>query len=188
MGKTVAALPYPPKWINKYIFNELAQYDDIGVSAVSQLTPIFATSPTNTEEIYKNVVQATAISEPLVIIYDRLITFRPSVFYPHKREQVIYYLYSTSLANVNNANNNTNQLNKNQGIIRKMIKDRNEEFFLEENNFFDVLSDQKKNKFLKFSSIWRSKRLDKEDKETIWKWIDSFVFLTDKYNKLKEKA
>jgi len=80
------------------------------------------------------------------------------------------------------------QLNKNQGIIRKMIKDRNEEFFLEENNFFDVLSDQKKNKFLKFSSIWRSKRLDKEDKETIWKWIDSFVFLTDKYNKLKEKV
>jgi hypothetical protein len=80
------------------------------------------------------------------------------------------------------------QLNKNQGIIRKMIKDRNEEFFLEENNFFDVLSEQKKNKFLKFSSIWRSKRLDKEDKETIWKWIDSFVFLTDKYNKLKEKA
>jgi hypothetical protein len=104
MGKTVASLPYPPKWINKYIFNELSQYDDIGVSAVSQLTPIFATSPTNTEEIYKNVVQATAISEPLVIIYDRLITFRPSVFYPHKREQVLYYLYSTSLANVNNAN------------------------------------------------------------------------------------
>jgi len=79
------------------------------------------------------------------------------------------------------------QLNKNQGIIRKMIKDRNEEFFLEENNFFDVLSENKKN-FLKFSSIWRSKRLDKEDKETIWKWIDSFVFLTDKYNKLKEKS
>jgi hypothetical protein len=80
------------------------------------------------------------------------------------------------------------QLNKNQGIIRKMIKDRNEEFFLEENNFFDVLSENKKNNFLKFSSIWRSKRLDKEDKETIWKWIDSFVFLTDKYNKLKEKS
>lgn len=104
MGKTVAALPYPPKWINKYIFNELSKYDDIGVSSVSQLTPIFATSPTNTDEVYRQVVEATAIAEPLVIIYDRLITFRPSVFYPHKREQVIYYLYSTSLANVNNAN------------------------------------------------------------------------------------
>jgi hypothetical protein len=104
MGKTVAGLPYPPKWINKYIFNELSQYDDIGVSSVSQLTPIFATSPTNTEEIYRDVVQATAISEPLVIIYDRLMTFRPSPFYPHKREQLLYYLYSTSLENVNNAN------------------------------------------------------------------------------------
>ncbi len=101
---TVTDLPYPPKRVNKFIFQELAKYDDIGVSAISQLVPIFATSPINTEEIYKNVIQATNISEPLVIIYDRLITFRPSVFYPHKREQLIYYLYSTSLANVNNAN------------------------------------------------------------------------------------
>lgn len=101
---TVADLPYPPKWVNKFIFQELAKYTDIGVSGISQLIPIFATSPTNTEEIYKGVIQSTNIAEPLVIIYDRLITFRPSVFYPHKREQLIYYLYSTSLANVNNAN------------------------------------------------------------------------------------
>lgn len=101
---TVADLPYPPKWINAFVFNELSKYEDIGVSSVSQLTPIFATSPTNTEEIYKNVVEQTNISEPLVIIYDRLITFRPGPFYPTKREQILYYLYSTSLANVNNAN------------------------------------------------------------------------------------
>ena len=78
------------------------------------------------------------------------------------------------------------QINKNDQMIRKIIKDRNEEFFLEENNFFDGLSKQY-DKVLKFQTIWRSNRLDKEDKETIWKWIDSFVFLTDKYNKLKEK-
>lgn len=101
---TVADLPYAPKWLNKFIFQELSKYDDIGVSGLSQLVPIFATSPTNTEDIYKNVVELTEIAEPLVIIYDRLITFRPTVFYPHKREQLIYYLYSTSLANVNNAN------------------------------------------------------------------------------------
>lgn len=101
---TVENLPYPPKWINKYIYQELAKYEDIGISNVSQIVPIFATSPTNTEDIYKNVVESTSIGEPLVIIYDRLITFRPTVFYPHKREQLIYYLYSTSLENVNNAN------------------------------------------------------------------------------------
>jgi hypothetical protein len=33
-----------------------------------------------------------------------MITYRPSSFYPHKREQLLYYLYSTNLANVNNAN------------------------------------------------------------------------------------
>jgi hypothetical protein len=89
------------------------------------------------------------------------------------------------------------QLNKNEQQIRKIIKDRNEQFFLEENNFFDGLINTKadsssgmssggvKNKVSKFQNIWRSNRLDKEDKDTIWKWIDSFVFLTDKYNKLK---
>ena len=78
------------------------------------------------------------------------------------------------------------QINKNDNLIRKIIKDRNEEFFLEDNNFFDGLAKQK-DKVLKFQNIWRSNRLDNEDKETIWKWIDSFVYLTDKYNKLKEK-
>ena len=76
------------------------------------------------------------------------------------------------------------QINKNDNLIRKIIKDRNEEFFLEDNNFFDGLAKQK-DKVLKFQNIWRSNRLDNEDKETIWKWIDSFVYLTDKYNKLK---
>lgn len=104
MGKTVQNLPYPPKWINAYIYNELSQYDDIGVDKTSLISPILATTPTNTEELYKNLLQSTTVGEPLLIIYDRLITFRPNAFYPHKKEQLLYYLYSTSLPNVNNAN------------------------------------------------------------------------------------
>jgi hypothetical protein len=97
-------LPFPPHWINAYLFAKLGEYDDIGISANQQLVPIFATTPTSTEEIYKNVVESTSISQPLVIQYDRLMRFRPSSFYATKREQLIYYLYSTSIANVNNAN------------------------------------------------------------------------------------
>ena len=97
-------LPYPPRWLNAYVFSKLAEYEDIGVSATQQVTPIFATSPTNTEEIYSQVVEATNISQPLIIQYDRLMRFRPTAFYPHKREQLLYYLYSTSIENVNNAN------------------------------------------------------------------------------------
>jgi hypothetical protein len=97
-------LPYPPRWLNAYVFNKLSEYEDIGVSATQQVTPIFATSPTNTEDIYKQVVEATNISQPLIIQYDRLMRFRPTAFYPHKREQLLYYLYSTDINNVNNAN------------------------------------------------------------------------------------
>ena len=97
-------LPFPPHWINAYLFDKLAEYDDIGISATQQLIPIFASTPTNTEEVYKNVVETTTLTNPLVIQYDRLLRFRAGPFYPVKKEQLLYYLYSTSLANVNNAN------------------------------------------------------------------------------------
>lgn len=97
-------LPFPPHWINAYLFDKLSEYDDIGIDKTQQLVPIFATTPTSTEEIYKNVVQSTTVEQPLIIQYDRLMRFRPNSFYPIKKEQLLYYLYSTSIANVNNAN------------------------------------------------------------------------------------
>jgi hypothetical protein len=126
----------------------------------------------------------------LIEFKNNMITFFDELIdqFPNSGELIVMRIFLKDQIHIKNVIELTGyQLNKNQGIIRKMIKDRDEEFFLEENNFFDVLNDNKKNKF-KFSSIWRSKRSDKEDKEIIWKWIDSFVFLTDKYNKLKEKA
>jgi hypothetical protein len=97
-------LPFPPHWINAYIFDKLSEYDDIGMDRTQQLVPIFATTPTSTEEIYKNMLQTTTIEEPLIIQYDRLMRFRQSPFYGTKREQLIYYLYSTKISNVNYAN------------------------------------------------------------------------------------
>jgi len=103
MGKVVGDLPHPPTWINAYVIDELLKYDDIGVSSASSLAPIFAVTPTNTDELYNNLLQSGPVQEPLMIIYDRLMTFRPSSFYPHKREQLVYFLYSTSIVNINNA-------------------------------------------------------------------------------------
>ena len=75
-----------------------------------------------------------------------------------------------------------NNLNKDEQKLRKMVKDRNEIFFLE-NNVFDTVN---KNKVLHFKKLWRSGRLDDDDKKVVWKWIDSFIFLSDKY--IKEKS
>lgn len=96
-------LPYPARWINSYVYNTLAQYDDIGVSLDQTFVPIFAVSPTNVEDVYKEISQTNKTQNPLLIQYDRLMRFRSSPFYPNKREQLLYYIYSTSLANVNNA-------------------------------------------------------------------------------------
>lgn len=74
-----------------------------------------------------------------------------------------------------------NAINKENGKLKEMIKKRNENFFLE-NNIFDAFS---KNKVMHFKKLWRSGSLDEDDKKVIWKWIDSFVYLGDKYIKIK---
>jgi len=68
---------------------------------------------------------------------------------------------------------------ENDNLLKKMIKTRDESFFLK-NNVFSYFGDSKVNKF---KDIWMQGRLDQEDKDTIWKWVDIFVVLTDKYYK-----
>ncbi len=77
----------------------------------------------------------------------------------------------------------TQYLNKDDNIIKKNIEERNDSFFLNHNTLFENVID--KTKIIHFKKIWRSPQLDQEDKETIWKWVDSFVFLSDKYAKNK---
>jgi len=74
-----------------------------------------------------------------------------------------------------------NTINKDGQRFKKMIKDRNEIFFLE-SNIFDSIS---KTKVVHFKKLWRSDSLDDDDKKIIWKWIDSFVYLGEKYIKSK---
>jgi hypothetical protein len=36
-----------------------------------------------------------------------------------------------------------------------------------------------------FKMLWKSSALDEDDRDIIWKWIDTFVFLAEKYQKIK---
>ena len=72
------------------------------------------------------------------------------------------------------------KINKDDKMLKKMVKDRNEKFFLE-HNVFDALGKDKVNHFKR---LWRSGNLDDDDKDMVWKWIDSFVYLGDKYLKV----
>jgi hypothetical protein len=58
-------LPFPPHWINAYLYAKLAEYEDIAIVATQQLVPIFAMTPTSTEEVYRNVLQSSTVEQPL---------------------------------------------------------------------------------------------------------------------------
>ncbi len=58
------------------------------------------------------------------------------------------------------------------------IKDRNDAFFLNDN---DLLSNFNGDKVNHFKKMWLCDRLDIDEKEIVWKWWDIFVLLAEKY-------
>ena len=92
---------FPPIFINQYVVEQLKMFDIL--SGFEQMVPVFPTTPTNIEDVFKNYIGAPGIDDPLLIQYERLIRFRPTPFYRRKREQVVYYLYCTDLSKITDA-------------------------------------------------------------------------------------
>ena len=72
-------------------------------------------------------------------------------------------------------------INKDDQKLKNDIKSRNESVLLE-NEIFQSIS---KAKALNFQKLWRSDNLDADERNTVWRWIDSFVTLSDRYTKIK---
>jgi hypothetical protein len=110
----------------------------------------------------------------LVSFFDELISQ-----FPQEGDLVVLRLFVTNQMPIQTIMNIFIQkINTNDQELRKMVKDRNECFFLEHTIFENVC----KEKIIRFKKLWRS-RLDMEDKEVIWNWIDAFIYLGDKYTK-----
>ena len=73
------------------------------------------------------------------------------------------------------------KLNKNDQELKKMIKVRDENFFLN-HNLFDSFGE---GKVSHFKRLWTSGVLDEENKDVVWSWVDTFVILSNKYLSLK---
>jgi len=94
---------FPPTIINGYILSELSFHSLI--PPLDLLGPSFdpmvpAQFPTNIEDLYNDAIEIRQTPNPLLIVYDRLMRFRPTPFYAHKREQLIYFVYSTDVGNL----------------------------------------------------------------------------------------
>lgn len=70
-------------------------------------------------------------------------------------------------------------MNKNDQEFKKMVKHRNDAFFLE-HNIFDAFGKSGVNNI---KSLWLSEQIDDETKTVIWQWVDMFVGLSDRYAK-----
>lgn len=92
---------FPPIFVNQYVVEQLKRFDIL--TGFEQMIPLFPTTPTNIEDVFKNYIGAPGVDDPLLIQYERLIRFRPTPFYRRKREQLIYYLYCTDLSKITDA-------------------------------------------------------------------------------------
>jgi len=68
--------------------------------------------------------------------------------------------------------------------LRNEVKERNDNFFLNHNVLFEKFDEKKSSKVNQFKRLWLSPRVDKKDKDVIWQWFDSFLYLANKYQQL----
>ena len=110
----------------------------------------------------------------VIAFFDELIAQ-----FPNEGDLVIMRLFvSTQMPIEHTLNKFIHELAKNDGEKRQAVKERNESFFL---SFEATSATAEKYKFSHFKKLWRSGQLDNEDKRVIWQWIDTFIFLADKY-------
>lgn len=114
----------------------------------------------------------------LIIFFDELIDN-----FPDEGDLVIARLFISTQIPIKDLMDHFNhKINTNDQELRRMVKARRDDFFLYNTLFSSVESN-----LSHFKKIWRSGRLDDEEKDIIWKWIDTFIFLGDKYtNSLKK--
>ena len=72
------------------------------------------------------------------------------------------------------------ELDSHEGSKRVAIKERDESFFLDYSLNQDTAD---LFKISHFKKLWNSGQLDDEDKRIFWQWMDTFMFLADKYTK-----
>jgi hypothetical protein len=114
----------------------------------------------------------------LLLFLDELITQ-----FPLEGDLVVFRLFIANQIPIKDVLDAiTLKINKDGGKLRKMAKEKNEYFFLND-NIFELEDNVDKKKINHFKKLWLSNDLDYEDKNVIWQWMETFIYLSDKYSK-----
>lgn len=109
---SIQELGFPTKWLARYISAELSKYEELGMSEtqINQIKPagidfpVFPSNPIGIEDLYNDLIEIYPVGEPVLVMYDRLMRFRPNPLYVHKREQMLLFLYTSSFDKLMAAN------------------------------------------------------------------------------------
>uniref|UniRef100_A0A6C0LWY3 Uncharacterized protein n=1 Tax=viral metagenome TaxID=1070528 RepID=A0A6C0LWY3_9ZZZZ len=108
----------------------------------------------------------------MILFFDELIDQ-----FPDEGDLVVARLFISNQVPIVDVMNDFNlRINKDDKRLRKMIAGRRDDFFLKNTLFKSHASNQNH-----FKKIWCSGVLDEDDKTVIWQWVDTFIFLGDKY-------
>jgi hypothetical protein len=77
---------------------------------------------------------------------------------------------------------NITRTDMNNETVKKMIKERDDIAIMESPILTEYFTKDKINYYKKF---WNSPHFVTDDKKMVWKWLDSFVGISERYNKLK---
>ena len=89
---------FPPTFLNAFINSELQEFG-LMPTGPNPFQPFFpAQSPMNIEDVYNDSLYIRNNPDGVVIMFDRLIRFRPTPFYRNKREQLVYFIYGPNLS------------------------------------------------------------------------------------------
>jgi hypothetical protein len=97
-SKVLKETGFPPIFVNAFVHSELKEFG-LMPTGPEPFQPFFpAQVPDSVEGIYNDIPFIRNNPDTTVIIFDRLVRFRPTTFYRHKREQLIYFIYSPNLS------------------------------------------------------------------------------------------
>ena len=81
---------FPPVLINKYLLSQL-ELHGLHTPIEGRIDPFLPVQSTNIDDLFDELDPSPF---PFIIAYDRLVRYKPSTFYRHKREQLVYTVHS----------------------------------------------------------------------------------------------
>lgn len=126
----------------------------------------------------------TDLTTCLVKFKESIVSFLDELIeqFPDEADVVIFRIFLNDQVDTHFV---VQQFTKFLVLHRDEIKNRNEMFFLQNDNIFG--SAVGKDKILHFKRIWTSNRLDNDDKKQIWRWFELFLRHSDRYIEIQKK-